>query len=61
MPKFTYKFSIEAPDKDTAQRKMSALATLAKKLSLKELETTADVLANKPVKAKVARKMLSTL
>jgi hypothetical protein len=58
MKKYKYEISIEAPSEKDADTKMSALITLASKLSAKELHKLADVVKNDPVKLSLAKKAL---
>lgn len=58
MKKFQYDFAIEAQAQTDADAKMTALATLASKLSAKELAKLAHVIKNDPVKTALAKKHL---
>lgn len=58
MKKFQYDFAIEATTETEADGKMTALTTLAKKLSQKELSKLAHIVANDPVKTLAAKKYL---
>lgn len=58
MKKFHYDFTIEASSEVEANAKMSALTTLASKLSQKELTKLADIIKHDPVKTALAKKYL---
>jgi hypothetical protein len=58
MKKFSYEISIEAATEAEADSKMSALGTLTKKLTTKELVKLADIVKNDPVKTAMAKKAL---
>ena len=58
MTKFNYTMTIEAPAKPEADTKMKALATLASRLSAKELDKLAWIVKNDPVKTAIAKQAL---
>lgn len=58
MKKFHYDLSIEATSETEADAKMTALTTLASKLSQKELTKLAHVIKHDPVKTSFAKKYL---
>jgi hypothetical protein len=58
MKKFHYDLSIEATTQSEADAKMTALTTLASRLSHKELSKLAHVIKNDPVKTSLAKKYL---
>ncbi len=58
MKKFQYDFAIEATTQTDADAKMTALVTLASKLSVKEISKLAQVIKNDPVKTALAKKYL---
>jgi hypothetical protein len=58
MKKFHYDISVEAATETEADAKMTALATLAAKLSQKELTKLAHVIKHDPVKTSLAKKYL---
>jgi hypothetical protein len=58
MKKFQYDISIEAKTETEADGKMTALTTLASKLSTKELTKLAQVVTNDPIKTAMAKKYL---
>jgi hypothetical protein len=58
MKKFQYDISIEAKTETEADGKMTALTTLASKLSTKELTKLAQVVKNDPIKTAMAKKYL---
>lgn len=58
MKKFHYDITIEATHQTEADAKMTALTTLASKLSQKELTKLAHVIKNDPVKTALAKKYL---
>lgn len=58
MKKFHYDLSIEASTETEADAKMTALTTLASKLSQKELTKLAHVIKHDPVKTGLAKKYL---
>jgi hypothetical protein len=58
MKKYQYDISIEAKTETEADDKMTALTTLASKLSTKELTKLAQVVKNDPIKAAMAKKYL---
>ncbi len=58
MKKFHYDISIEAAQETEADAKMTALTTLASKLSQKELTKLAYVIKHDPIKTSLAKKYL---
>lgn len=58
MKKYHYDLSIEATSETEADAKMTALTTLATKLSQKELTKLAHVIKHDPVKTSLAKKYL---
>jgi hypothetical protein len=58
MAHFKYEISIQAPTEKEAEAKLSALATLASRLSKQELEKLAHIVKNDPVKLAYAKKAL---
>lgn len=58
MKKYHYDLSIEASSENEAEAKMTALTTLASKLSQKELTKLAHVIKHDPVKTALAKKYL---
>jgi hypothetical protein len=58
MKKYQYDISIEAKTETEADDKMTALTTLASKLSTKELTKLAQVVKNDPIKTAMAKKYL---
>ncbi len=58
MKKFHYDISIEATQESEADAKMTALTTLASKLSQTELTKLAHVIKHDPVKTSLAKKYL---
>lgn len=58
MTKHQYNISIAAPTEAEADQKMTALTTLASKLSAKELAKLAHTVKNDPVKTALAKKYL---
>ena len=58
MKKFHYDITIEATQETEADAKMTALTTLASKLSQKELSKLAHVIKHDPVKTSLAKKYL---
>ncbi len=58
MKKFSYDLTIEAATEAEADSKMSAIGTLIKKLSTRELIKLADIVQNDPVKTALAKKAL---
>ena len=58
MKKFQYDLSIEAATETEADAKITALTTLAAKLSQKELTKLAHVIKHDPVKTSLAKKYL---
>ncbi|WP_207515035.1 hypothetical protein [Longitalea luteola] len=58
MKKFHYDISIEAKTESEADAKMTALTTLAQKLSPIELTKLAHIVKNDPVKTALAKKYL---
>jgi hypothetical protein len=58
MKKFHYDISIEAKTETEADAKMTALTTLAQKLSQAELTKLAHIVKNDPVKTALAKKYL---
>ncbi len=58
MKTYHYDFSVQATGQTEADAKMTALTTLASRLSEKELAKLAHVIANDPVKTALAKKYL---
>jgi hypothetical protein len=58
MKKFHYDISIEAKSETDADAKMTALTTLASKLSQAELTKLAHIVKHDPVKTALAKKYL---
>ncbi|RYZ30060.1 MAG: hypothetical protein EOO10_04150 [Chitinophagaceae bacterium] len=58
MKKFQYDLSIEAVTETEADAKMTALTTLAAKLSQKELTKLAHVIKHDPIKTSLAKQYL---
>lgn len=58
MKKYRYDLSIEAGSETEADAKMTALTTLASKLSQKELTKLAQVIKHDPVKTALAKQYL---
>jgi hypothetical protein len=58
MNKFSYDISIEAKSEQEADSKMTALTTLASKLSETELSKLAHIIKHDPVKTALAKKYL---
>jgi thiamine biosynthesis lipoprotein ApbE len=58
MKKYQYDITILATTETEADGKMTALSTLAAKLSQKELSKLAHIVANDPVKTLAAKKYL---
>lgn len=58
MKKYEYEISILAPSESEADKKATALKVMGEKLSAKELEKLADVIANDPIKLQIAKKAL---
>ena len=58
MKKFSYDISIEARTEQEADSKMTALTTLASKLSVTELAKLAHIIKHDPVKTALAKKYL---
>lgn len=58
MKKYHYDLSIEAASESEADAKMTALTTLASKLSQKELTKLAHVIKHDPVKTALAKQYL---
>ena len=58
MKKFSYDLTIEAATEAEAASKMSAVGTLIKKLTTKELLKLADIVQNDPIKTAFAKKAL---
>jgi hypothetical protein len=58
MKKFHYDISIEAKTETEADAKMTALTTLAQKLSHTELSKLAHIVKNDSVKTAIAKKYL---
>ena len=58
MKKFHYDISIEAKSETEADAKMTALTTLASKLSQKELTQLAHIIKHDPVKTALAKRYL---
>jgi hypothetical protein len=58
MKKFHYDITIEAVQETEADAKMTALITLASKLSQTELSKLAHVIKHDPVKTSLAKKYL---
>ncbi len=58
MKKYSYDISIEARSENEADAKMTALTTLACKLSQSELTKLAHIIKHDPVKTTLAKKYL---
>ena len=58
MKKYHYDLSIEPSSENEPEAKMTALTTLASKLSQKELTKLAHVIKHDPVKTSLAKKYL---
>ena len=58
MKKYHYDMAIEASTETEADGKMTALSTLASKLTTKELTRLAHIVKNDPVKTAMAKKYL---
>ena len=58
MNKYQYEITIEAKTETEADAKMTALITLASKLSQKELTRLAHTIMNDPIKTALAKKYL---
>jgi hypothetical protein len=58
MTKFNYEINIEATTEAEADTKMSAIGTLIKKLTAKELAKLAHIVQNDPIKTAMAKKAL---
>jgi hypothetical protein len=58
MNKYRYDMAIEAKTETEADGKMTALITLASKLSANELTKLAHVIKNDPIKTALAKKYL---
>ncbi len=58
MKKFHYDITIEAGNESEADAKMTALTTLASKLTQKELTKLAHVIKHDPAKTSLAKKYL---
>lgn len=58
MKKYNYDMTVEAASEAEADSKMTAVGTLIKKLSTKELVKLADIVKNDPVKTALAKKAL---
>lgn len=59
MKKYDYDISIAASSSTEAEAKLTALSTLASRLSLTELTKLAHVIKNDPAKTALAKKYLS--
>lgn len=58
MKKYSYDLTIEAATEAEADSKMSAIGTIIKKLTTKELLKLADIVKNDPAKTAMAKKAL---
>ncbi len=58
MSKYQYEITIEAKTETEADSKMTALTTLASKLSQKELTKLVHTIVNDPIKTALAKKYL---
>ena len=58
MKKFHYDISIEAKTEGEAEAKMTAITTLASKLSQSELTKLAHIVKHDPIKTALAKKYL---
>ena len=58
MNKYQYDITIEAKSETESDAKMTALTTLASKLSQKELTKLAHTIINDPIKTALAKKYL---
>ena len=58
MKKFHFDITIEATEETEANAKMTALTTLASKLSQKEFSKLAHVIKHEPIKTSLAKKYL---
>jgi hypothetical protein len=58
MKKYYYDLSIEAATEQEADAKMTAITTLASKLTEKELTKLAHIIKNDPIKTAMAKKYL---
>lgn len=58
MSKYQYEITIEAKSESEADAKMTALTTLASKLTQKELTKLAHTIMNDPIKTALAKKYL---
>ena len=58
MNKFNYEITIEASTESEADIKMTAVGTLIKKLTTKELAKLAHIVQNDPIKTAMAKKAL---
>jgi hypothetical protein len=58
MQKFSFKISLEANNEKEAQQKMSALTTLASKLSNKELNKLSEIVKENGETLKMAKNFL---
>ena len=58
MNKYQYDITIEAKSETESDAKMTALTTLASKLSQKELTKLAHTIVNDPIKTALAKKYL---
>jgi hypothetical protein len=58
MKKFHYDISIEAKSESEAEAKMTALTTLASRLSQAELSKLAHIIKHDPIKTALAKKYL---
>lgn len=58
MKKYNYEINIEASTETEADTKMSAIGTLIKKLTAKELAKLAYIVQNDPIKTAMAKRAL---
>jgi len=58
MKKYYYDLTIEAATEQEADNKMTAITTLASKLTEKELTKLAHIIKNDPIKTAMAKKYL---
>jgi len=58
MKKYNYEINIEASTEAEADTKMSAIGTLIKKLTAKELAKLAYIVQNDPIKTAMAKRAL---
>jgi len=58
MKKYNYELTIEASTEAEADAKMSAISTLVKKLTAKELTKLAHIVQNDPIKTAMAKRAL---